>query len=107
MTYPSSNYKTIRAEIKLAYKLLTEQHTTFKRKGLISHGDADYRKVRIAHIAYSMFKGNTFEQIESKWREPDSSTNHYIKAQALKLYDSYMKRIIVAEDANEVVCDRP
>lgn len=95
--YPQSNYKTIRAEIKSAYKQLTEEHTKSKRAGHDTW--SKYQTVRINHIAYSMFKGHTFEQVESKWREPDSSTNHYIKAQALKLYDTYMKRIVVAQDA--------
>ncbi len=99
--YPSSNYKAIRAEIKAAYKLQTQIHTTDKRAG--NDTFRSYQNVRINHIAYSMFKGHTFEQVESKWREPDSSTNHYIKRQALALYESYMKRIVVAEDAVEVV----
>lgn len=98
-TYPSSNYKTIRAEIKSAYKQQIENHTKNKRSGNYSSSVnySSYTQVRIAHIAYSMFKGHTFEQVESKWREPDSSINHFIKAEALKLYDTYMKRIVVAE----------
>lgn len=35
----------------------------------------NYDKVRITHIAYSMFKGNSFEQIENTWREPKNRNN--------------------------------
>jgi hypothetical protein len=100
MKYPASNYKQIRTEIKSAHKQQIENHSKSKRLGLTSF--SSYQSVRIQHIAYSMFKGHTFEQVEGKWREPDSSVNHYIKRQALALYDSYMKRIVVAQDAVEV-----
>jgi hypothetical protein len=102
MKYPASNYKEIRSAIKAEYKALTETHTKSKREGYSSL----YEKVRIQHIAYSMFKGSTFDQIESKWKQPENPMHNYIKRQALALYDSYMKRIVVsiavvAEDAIE------
>lgn len=103
-TYPKSNYKEIRSQLKTSYKSLITEHTKNKRSGTYSSSVnySSYSKVRIAHIAYSMFKGHTFEQVESKWKDPHSGTNAYIKREALKLYESYMKRIVVAEDALEV-----
>lgn len=99
--YPTSNYKEIRLALKLEMKLLTETHTALKRERKDTW--SSYRDVRTKHIAYSMFKGSSFEQVESKWKEPLNSNNHYIKSAATKLYESYLKRIIVAEDANEIM----
>lgn len=97
-TYPKSNYKEIRSQLKSSYKQLISEHTAGKRKGYSNL----YEKVRVAHIAYSMFKGHSFEQIESKWKEPTSHINTWIKRQALALYESHMKKIVVAEDAVQV-----
>lgn len=101
MKYPQSNYKQIRSELKAEYKKLIETHTNLKRERKDTW--SSYRDVRTKHIAYSMFKGSSFEQVESKWKEPLNSNNHYIKSAATKLYESYLKRIIIAEDANEVM----
>lgn len=103
MEYPSSNYKSIRAELKAAYKQITEQHTKLKRSTMSHKWELPnwntYRQLRVLHIAYSMFKGATFDQVESKWHNPYSSYNLSIKAEALKLHSFYINRIIIAEDA--------
>lgn len=103
--YPKSNYKEIRSSIKSEYKKLIEEHTKAKRE---YRGYGLYEQVRIMHIAYSMFRGSTFEQIESKWKQPENPTHRWIKAKALKLYEEYMKRIVVENGANdEAVCISP
>lgn len=100
-TYPKSNYKEIRAQLKKELKSLIADHTALKKQKDYSL----YQGVRIRHIAYSMFKGHTFESIEASWKEPKSHINTWIKRSALALYEDYMKRIVVAQDAcEECVC---
>lgn len=100
--YPKSNYKEIRSQLKSEYKKLIAEHTEAKRKG---YGSSTYKNVRMKHIAYSLFKGHSFEQIESKWKEPTSWVNDSVKRLALAMYESYKARIVetpVAQDANEL-----
>lgn len=108
--HPSSNYKEIKSKLKSEYLKLVDEHTKLKRS-TPSHkwnfaNWRDYQAVRTAHVAYSMFKGSTFDQIESKWKDPKNPINQEIKRNAQALYESYMKKIVVAEDAvcEECVC---
>lgn len=91
------HYLQLKKEIKANYLQLMKEHTTFKRSTMAHKWDANnwdaYTTYRIAHIAYSLFKGHSFEQIEHKWNDPLNPLNHYIKSQAFMLYESYMKKL--------------
>lgn len=83
-------YKELRKALKAEMKQLTE---------LYMQGKAEYMTVRSKHIAYSMFRGRTFEQVESSWKHPESWINAYVKTNATTLLASYKARVISDEEA--------
>lgn len=90
-------YLELVRKLKAEQKQLVSNYVSLKRTR--SAPTSVYLDVRIKHIAYSMLRGKTFEQIEQKWREPDSSVNAWTKHKALLLLDEYKKMV-----ENEVVC---
>lgn len=101
----SLTYKELRLKLKTEQKALVAEHTKNKREGLSTW--KSYQAVRINHIAYSLFRGKSFEAIESKWKHPENPNNEYIKNKALALVATYRAMVppridIVAQDAVEV-----
>lgn len=84
-------YLELRLKLKLEQIKRVEQHTNGKRN--IAGGVWNYETVRIHHIAQSLFRGKSFEQIEYKWKQPDNPQHNYIKTKAVALYAEYMKMV--------------
>lgn len=110
MNYPKSNYKEIKSNLKSEYLKLVDEHTKLKRSTEAHKWSYEnwktYENVRAFHIAYSMFKGSSFDVIESKWKDLNNPRNQAIKIKAFALYNAYMGQIIVAQDevCEECVC---
>lgn len=83
-------YKELRKALKAEMKQLTEQY---------KEGKADYMAVRAKHIAYSMFRGRQFDEVERSWKHPESWINAYVKTNATTLLASYKARVISDEEA--------
>lgn len=87
---------TLKAELKV---LATEIRTLkSKRKDPAHNGGCGYVKglflaqerFRIKHIARSMLCGRKLEEIEPKLREPNSSTNRWVRKQAAEIVSNVL-----------------
>lgn len=81
-------YVDLRNKLKQEHKVRVENYTKEKRENLSSH--SDYLEVRIKHLAYCMLRGRKFEELEAKWKHPDSSVNLYVKKKSEELYGEYL-----------------
>lgn len=96
------NYKELRKKLKQEQIKRVDLHTKAKRNQ--AGGVWCYNEVRTYHIAQSLFRGHSFEQIEYKWKDEKNPNHSYIKSQAIKLYESYLAQV---EEANETICVSP
>ncbi len=84
-------YLELRSKLKAEQIKRVELHTLAKRN--LAGGIYNYETVRIHHIAQSLFRGKSFEQIEYKWKQSDNPQHNYIKTKAVALYNEYMKQV--------------
>lgn len=92
----SISYKELRKQLKSEIIKLTEE--AVKAQGYYL-GSTAYCELRSKHIAYSMFKGKTFEQVEKSWKHPESWINLSVKKRAEILLASYQDRVKRHEEA--------
>ena len=90
-------YNELVKKLKNDHKQLVIKYTELKRSRSAPH--SLYTEVRYKHIAYCMLRGRSFEQIESKWKDPSSSVNAYIQQKATALLADYTKMV-----EHETVC---
>lgn len=83
-------YLTLRKQLKAEIKQLTEDYI---KAGGASLGDTSYLNLRAKHIAYSMFKGKRFDEVERSWKHPDSWINKSVKKRAEELYAKYQDKV--------------
>lgn len=95
------NYTTLRAAIKAEIKEDVAEWIQIKRNST-TFDQYSYRALRAKHIAYSLLRGRTFEQIESKHRDPKAWINISVKAAAEKLLASWLQEIKAASALTEV-----
>ena len=56
-------------------------------------GSTSYMDIRSKHVAYSMFKGRTFEQVEKSWKHPLSWINRSVKKRSEELLANYQSKV--------------
>lgn len=98
------NYIEVRKMFKNDYKELIKEHTYLKyngKKNIKSQSDYSWmvykskRKVRATHIAYSLFCGRSYEEIEG-------NSDEYNRINTYKsIYNKYKNKITEDELENE------
>lgn len=97
-----SELKVLALEIKdLKSKRKNKEFTN--GHGYVYGLESAQSRFRIKHIAYCILRGRTLEEIEPKLRDPQSSTNLYVRREAKKLVDAIMVEVTNAQ----VVCNHP
>ncbi len=83
-------YMQLRKQLKAEIIKLTEDYI---KSGTGYIGGTDYMNIRSKHVAYSMFKGRTFEQVEKSWKHPESWINKSVQKRSADLLASYQARV--------------
>ena len=81
--FSSESYKELKKQLKAELLNLVEEHKKDKKSSHV------YLALRSKHIAYSMFRAKSFNEIEHKWKDPDFWVNTYVKAEAKRLHTHY------------------
>lgn len=93
-------YKELRKKLKQEMKDLT---TEYVKNGKGYLGSSAYLKIRSTHIAYSMYRGHKFEEVERSWKHQDSWINIYVKQVAFQLLESYKAQTLSQDESNEQI----
>lgn len=97
------NYVEVRKMFKEDYKKLIKEYTTLKydgKKNIKSQSDYSWmvqtskRKVRAMHIAYSMFCGRKYEEIEMNSNKDNRISKHTYG----EVYDKYTSKVDSSEE---------
>ena len=98
------NFKELHSKLKNELKTIAVEIRELKSKrkgspnGVVPGLGSEQQDFRIKHIAYCMFRGKSYEQIENKHRDPNDFNHKWCKKKADEYLEGYNKLVEVQDE---------